>query len=239
MLDGEDERVLLSADVEVGVTPRVEVATAAESESRLRARRAVLAGVMDDEDGDVELPLKGAEIAEESGDLAGVVLVDAVESNEGIEDEEAGSATADGIAEARLIATAIETQNGDGDDVDGHLGEVEAADLADATKPRLDDGAGVLGHVEQDGASVVDVEGAEARGAGCDGDGEVESEPGLAALGSAAEDADGGAGPERLDEPAGGAVAVIEVGSANDGEGVVVEMRGRGHALSPSSSTAD
>lgn len=163
MLDGEDESILMAPDVEVGVSPSVEVTATAEGEAGLGARRAALAGVMDDEDGDVELPLERAEVAEERGDLAGVVLVDAVQSDEGIEDEQARRTTANGVPEAGLIAGAVEAQDGDGDDVDGEMGEVDAARLADASKPRLDDGARVLGHVEEDGPRVVDVEGAEAR----------------------------------------------------------------------------
>lgn len=57
MLDGEDESVPLPADVEVGVTPRVEVAAASQGKTGLRACRAVLSCVMHDEDGDIELAL--------------------------------------------------------------------------------------------------------------------------------------------------------------------------------------
>ncbi len=217
VLDGEDERVLLPADVEVGVAPGVKVTAAAEREPGLCAGATVFACMMHDEDGDVVLALQGAEIPEQRGDLTGVVLVDAVQSDEGIEDEQARRIAADGVSQARLVAPAIEAQNGDGDDVDGNGCEIELSSAADAREARLDDGRRVLGHVEEDGARVVDVEGSEARGARGDRDGEIEREPGLAALGRAAEDADGSARPERVDEPACERVAVVEIRGADDG----------------------
>jgi hypothetical protein len=141
--------------------------------------------MMHDEDGDVVLALQGAEVAEQRGDLTGVVLVDAVQAHEGVEHEKARRIAADGVAKARLIASAIEAEHGDGDDVDRDGGEIEASSAADAAEPCFDDGRGVLGHVEEDGARIVDVEGAEAGGAGGDGDREVEREPGFAHLGAA------------------------------------------------------
>jgi hypothetical protein len=77
---------------------------AAERQTGLGAGAAVLASMVHDEDGDVVLALQGAEVAEQGGDLAGVVLVDAVEPDEGVEHEEAGCELADGGAEACLVA---------------------------------------------------------------------------------------------------------------------------------------
>jgi hypothetical protein len=64
--------------------------------------------MMHDEDGDVVLALQGAEVAEQRGDLSGVVLVDAMKSHEGIEDEEARRVAANRVAQTRLIAPANE-----------------------------------------------------------------------------------------------------------------------------------
>src|SRR4051812_18120683 len=189
-----------------------------------------------DEDCDVVLTLQGAEVAEQSGDLAGVVLVDAVEPDEGVEHEEAGCELANGGAQTRLVASAIEAQDRRGDDVDRRAGQVEGAGAAESREPGLDDRGRVFGHVEEDGARVVDVEDIEAGCAGGDGDREVEGEPGLAALGGAAQDADGTARPEGVDEPAWEGVAIVEIGGADDRKRVVVRA-GR-HVLAPSSSTA-
>jgi len=46
--------------------------------------------VVHDEDGDVVLALEGTKVAEQGGDLAGVVFVDAVKPDEGVEHEQAG-----------------------------------------------------------------------------------------------------------------------------------------------------
>ena len=60
----------------------------------------------------------------------------------------------------------------------------------------------VLGGVEQHAPGPAHREAAQARGAGGDRDGHVEREKRLAALGLAADDADGLLGPQPLDEPA-------------------------------------
>jgi hypothetical protein len=77
VLDGEDEGVLVPAHVQIGVAPGVEVAASAKRPAGLRAGAAIFACMMHDEDGDVVLALQGAEVAEQRGDLSGVVLVGA------------------------------------------------------------------------------------------------------------------------------------------------------------------
>jgi hypothetical protein len=54
---------------------------------------------------------------------------------------------------------------------------------ADAHEPFLDDRGGVLGHVDEDAAGLLDGKGVEARGTAGYGDGEVEPKPALEALG--------------------------------------------------------
>ena len=78
----------------------MEVAAATERLAGLRAGAAILACMMHDEHGDIVLALQGAEIAEQGGDLTGVVLVNAVKSNKGIEHEKARRVAADGVAKA-------------------------------------------------------------------------------------------------------------------------------------------
>src|SRR5205814_3957855 len=50
VLDGEGEDVAVAAEVEVGVAPRVEIATATQCQPGLRAAAAVLARMVHDED---------------------------------------------------------------------------------------------------------------------------------------------------------------------------------------------
>ena len=52
---------------------------------------------------------------------------------------------------------------------------------ADAQEPLLDDSGGVLGHVDEHAAGLLDGESIEARGAAGYRDGEVEPEPALEA----------------------------------------------------------
>ena len=184
---------------------------------------AVLARVVDDDDGEVVGALQLAQVAEQGGHLAGLVLVDAMQAHEGIEQEQARGLAPHGLGEAVLVAREIEPHAGRGDDADGERGEIEAAVAAEAGESCLDDGRGVLGHVDQHAAGLGDGEGVEAGRAAGDGDGQIEPEPALAALGRAANDADAGAGPEVRDEPAAGGVGLVQVGGAHDGEpGVVV-----------------
>ena len=101
-----------------------------------------------------------------------------------------------------LIGGQIEAEAGGGDDLDVEGGEVDAGGEGDAVQALADDVQGVFGGVEEDAAGLGGREAAQAGGAGGDGEGEVEGEEGLAALGLAADDADGLRGPEGLDEPA-------------------------------------
>lgn len=63
MLDGQDDRVLLSTDVEIGISPRVEVTAASERKAGLTTGATVLSRVMHDEDGEIELALQRAQIS--------------------------------------------------------------------------------------------------------------------------------------------------------------------------------
>lgn len=60
---------------------------------------------------------------------------------------------------------------------------------------------GVFRGVKQDAAGTRHWEAAQARGGGCDGDGQVEGEEGFAALGLAADDADRFVRPQPADQP--------------------------------------
>ena len=48
----------------------------------------VLAGVMDQEDGQSELALQFPKIREQGGDLGGIILIDAVQPDQRVEDQE-------------------------------------------------------------------------------------------------------------------------------------------------------
>jgi len=113
--------------------------------------------------------------------LACVVLVDPMQAHEGVEQEQARRFSAHGLGKSALVAREVEPDTGRGDDIDFESGEIEASVAAEAFEPLLDDGGGVLGHVDKSAALLLDVEGVEAGSAAGDGEGEVEPKPALAA----------------------------------------------------------
>lgn len=62
----------------------------------------------------------------------------------------------------------------------------------------------ILGPVDEDGTGSRDVETSETGSAGSNGNGELQSEPSLAALGLSTDDANSPVSPELVDEPKGG-----------------------------------
>ena len=113
-----------------------------------------------------------------------------------------GCELGDGALERRAIGGQIQPQRGRGDDLQVEIGEPTAGGGADALESIAHDVQGILGGVEQYPTRLRHGEVAQARGAGGDRDGELEGEEALAALGLAADDADGLLGPQPGDEPA-------------------------------------
>src|SRR5712691_3385586 len=124
------------------------------------------------------------------------------------------------MPEASDIVGAIDAQRGLDDETHVERVQERAARLTDMLEPLADLERGILRGVEQDGPGRGDREAAEARAPGGDRDGEFEGEPAFAGLGRAADDADGAAAPERLDEPGGGGGRRIDdVRRAHEREG--------------------
>src|SRR3972149_1955609 len=61
------------------------------------------AGVVDDGDGEVVGALQLAQVAEERGDIAGLVLVDAMEADEGVEQEQARGLALHSLGQPALV----------------------------------------------------------------------------------------------------------------------------------------
>lgn len=175
MLDGESEIVAVTAEKEVAVAPGVELRRAAQSLAVAEAAGALL-GVMDDDDGEMMLTLEMAQKGEQGSDLGGRVFIAAMQSDEGIEDEQARPQRGDGVFEAEAIGGQIEAEGGGGDDLEVETAEGDACGAADAVEAEPDDLERVLSGVEQDATWGGHGEAAQARGAGRDGDGEVESQ---------------------------------------------------------------
>jgi hypothetical protein len=122
MLDGEGEIIAVAAQIEIGVTPGVELGGAAQRLTGADAATTLL-GVMDDEHGNAMPAPQFAQVGEQRGDLAAGVLVDAVETYERIEDEQARLQSGAGLGEVAAVGIQIEPDGGRGDDLDVEIGQ--------------------------------------------------------------------------------------------------------------------
>jgi hypothetical protein len=155
-----------------------------------------------DADRELKAPLEGAEIGQDGGDLRGGILVDAaMESDEGIEDEDPGLESLDCACQGALIFGGVELEKRGGDHLDVESLEIQLANAADPFEPGADDVEGVLGRVQEDPAGLLGLKTSETGTARGHRNRKFESEEGLVGFGLAAEDADSLIGPEALDEP--------------------------------------
>jgi hypothetical protein len=69
MLDGEDEMITIAAQIEIAISPGVELWGAAQCLAGASVTGTFL-GVVDDEDGDAMAPLPLAQIGEQRGNFA-------------------------------------------------------------------------------------------------------------------------------------------------------------------------
>ena len=157
--------------------------------------------MVDDDDGEAVATLQLAQECEERGHLAADVLVDAMQADEGVEDEEPRPAwrwsRRGGPGRRR-----IEPERRCGDHLDVEFGDGETGGGADSVEAPTDDVERIFGGVEQDASGPGYGEAAQAGGSGGDGDGQIEGKEGFAAFWLAADDADGLLGPQAGDEPA-------------------------------------
>ncbi len=79
-----------SAEIQVRVAEGVDVTGAAQSLAGGNSPRGVLPGVMHQEDREVKLPLQRAKVRQQLGHFTGVVLVNAVKSHQGIQNQQPG-----------------------------------------------------------------------------------------------------------------------------------------------------
>jgi hypothetical protein len=111
VLDLEGERIALAVQIEIAVSPGMELRGAAQRLARPSASCTLL-GMMDDEDSQSMPPLQFAKIGKEGGDLTAGVLVDAVEAYERIEDNRRGCSFP--IVSARLRRSASRSRRREG-----------------------------------------------------------------------------------------------------------------------------
>ena len=173
MLDDELERRAPAREIEVRVAPGVKLGGAAQGLAAAGGGGALL-GVVDEEDGEVVETVELAQEGEQGGDVAGGVLVDAVQSHERVEHQEARTTTGDRVAQTLAMRGEIESHDRRGDDVDVELLEHAAASEGDALEALTHDVLGVLGGEKQDAAGSGHGEATQARPSGGDGHGDVE-----------------------------------------------------------------
>jgi len=157
--------------------------------------------------------------------LGGVVFIDAVEADEGVEDEQDRLVVLDGVPKALAICRCIQAQGGSGNHLDREGFKGDLGGGGDAGQALTHDGQGVFGWEEQHGAGAADGEVAQARGAGGDAHGDIQSQEALTAFGFAAEDADGLVGPEALDQPLGLGTGASQLTGTLDGKFGVHALR--------------
>jgi hypothetical protein len=87
MFDGQSQLGAFSPHIEIRVTPAVELAGAAQRVAWSAGMR-VFAGVMNQEDGQLELALEFARVREQSGDLAGFIFLHPMQSDQWIQNQQ-------------------------------------------------------------------------------------------------------------------------------------------------------
>jgi hypothetical protein len=161
-----------------------------------------LAGVMDERDSGVKVTLQIAQVGKEWCDLGGGVFVDAMQTHEGVEHEQFWLQQGDRGGQRLSVIVVIEPERRHGDEVNVKAFEVDAGYGGNSLEALAHDKGCVLGGEQQYGTTLAGWKAAQAGAAGSNGDGKIESQEGLAALGFAADDADRLSAPQAFDQPA-------------------------------------
>jgi len=227
MLGGQGQLGTLAPHIEIGVTPAVEFAGTAQGLARATGVR-VFAGVMNQQDGQLELALEFAQIREQPGDLAGVVFIHPVQSDQRVQDQQDRPELLDGVGEPRSIGGSVKPERRGGDDFHRQGGKGHLRGRRDAFNPLTHDRQRVFGWEEQDWSAAPDWKLPQAGGAGSDADGDIQSQKAFAAFGFAAQDADGLLGPETFHQPLGLRAGAGQLAGALNREGVHDFLAGLG-----------
>ena len=118
MFGGQGQLASFAAHVEIGVAPAMEFTGTAQGLA-WTAAVGVLARVMNQEDGQLKLALQFPKIGEQGRDLSGVILIDPVKSDQGVQDQEGGLEILDGVGRRWRSAGVSRPERGSGDDFDG------------------------------------------------------------------------------------------------------------------------
>lgn len=153
------------------------------------------------QDGEIVLTLQPTQKSQQGRDLVGHVFVNAVQTHEGVEDQEFGLMVSDRLGQGLAICVEVQPQARRGDHLDVDVCQFEIRGAAQRVEAVTHDVQGILGREDQHTPRPWDGETPQAWSAGGHGDADLQREEGLAALGFTPEDADSLVGPELLDEP--------------------------------------
>ena len=109
MFGGQGQLGTLAPHIEIGVTPAVEFAGTAQGLA-WAAGVGVFAGMMNQQDGQLELALEFSQVREQPGDLAGVVFIHPVQSDQRVQDQQNGPKLFDGVGEARAVGGSVQPE---------------------------------------------------------------------------------------------------------------------------------
>jgi len=188
MLGGEGQLGTLAAHIEIGVTPAVEFAGTAQGLARA-AGVGVFAGVMNQEDGQLELTLEFPQVRQQSGDLAGVVFIHSVQSDQRVQDQQNGPELLDGVGQARAVGGCVQSERRGRNHFHRQRSKRHLRGGRDSFQPLTHHGQRVFGRKEQHRSTAPHGELPQAGGAGSDADGDIQRQEAFAAFGFAAEDA--------------------------------------------------
>jgi len=124
-----------------------------------------------------------------------------VQSYQGVEEEESWFQSVDGVDELRSVGFKIEPERWGIDDVQVEGFDIEMSMPANSKDTFTDHECGVFSEVDESRSFALDLKVSKAWSPGCDAEGDVEAEPGLAAFRSTADNAYSFLPPEIFDEP--------------------------------------
>jgi hypothetical protein len=216
VLQGQEDFLSFSGKVGVGVTESVQVGAPSKRLTRLGV--GALAGVVDEDERQLEGSLKMAEVSQEPRDILGAVFIQRVQPDQRIEEEKPRPEVGDGGAQAQLVPLGVEVHGGLGDDRDLESVDGDPPVAADGFEAAADLRKSVLGEVDEGGAGSVDAEAVEGRSAGGDADREVQAKPTLQRLRCTSDHPHCFSSPEAVDEPAVLGLLALEVASEDGRE---------------------
>jgi hypothetical protein len=172
---GHDKAMLPSRQIGIGIAKGVKVRAAAKGLSGLCALP--LAGMVYEDHSAVMGALELAQVAQQFGDIGGGIFIEAVQSDQGIEKEQAWLIALEGFVEAALIGAEVQAQAWCGDGKKRERSDVEAPVPAERQNAAANGGQGILSQIDQDRALGIDREASQAGGPGCDADRHIQSQP--------------------------------------------------------------